>query len=97
MCLPLYVVPKLLAASSTNTTLCFLHNPVIVFMSLVRKPMHMQPFYAEYDFIGEGRSKKILENGVCLPSDTNITDEIKKVCDVIIFCYKVGDYRYVCR
>lgn len=39
------------------------------------KPMHMQPFFEKYDFIGEGMSEKIFENGVCLPSDTKMTDE----------------------
>lgn len=39
------------------------------------KPMHMQPFFAEYDFVGEGVSEKIFENGVCLPSDTKMTNE----------------------
>lgn len=39
------------------------------------KPMHMQPFFLEYDFIGEGVSEKIFENGICLPSDTKMTDE----------------------
>ncbi len=39
------------------------------------KPMHMQPFFAEYDFINEGVSEKIFENGVCLPSDTKMTNE----------------------
>ncbi|NLU36891.1 MAG: aminotransferase DegT [Clostridiales bacterium] len=48
------------------------------------KPMHMQPFYKEYDFIGEGVSKRIFESGVCLPSDTKMTDEdLYSVCDVI--------------
>lgn len=39
------------------------------------KPMHMQPVFKEYDFIGEGVSEKIFESGVCLPSDTKLTDE----------------------
>jgi len=39
------------------------------------KPMHMQPFYAECDFIGEDISKRIFESGICLPSDTKMTDE----------------------
>ncbi|HHV94900.1 MAG TPA: aminotransferase class I/II-fold pyridoxal phosphate-dependent enzyme, partial [Clostridiaceae bacterium] len=48
------------------------------------KPMHMQPFYADYDFIGEGVSEKIFENGVCLPSDTKMTDEdLGRVCEII--------------
>lgn len=48
------------------------------------KPMHMQPFYEKYDFIGEGVSEDIFNNGVCLPSDTKMTDEdLKRVCDII--------------
>ena len=39
------------------------------------KPMHMQPFFAGYDFIGEGTAREIFENGVCLPSDTKMTEE----------------------
>ena len=48
------------------------------------KPMHMQPVFKEFDFIGEGVSEKIFENGVCLPSDTKMTDEdLTRVCNVI--------------
>jgi len=48
------------------------------------KPMHMQPVFEGYDFIGEGISEKIFENGVCLPSDTKMTDEdLYRVCEVI--------------
>ncbi len=39
------------------------------------KPMHMQPFFEKYDFVGTGVSEKLFENGVCLPSDTKMTDE----------------------
>jgi dTDP-4-amino-4,6-dideoxygalactose transaminase len=39
------------------------------------KPMHLQPFFEEYDYIGENISEKIFEDGVCLPSDTKITDD----------------------
>ena len=41
----------------------------------VWKPMHLQPFFEEYDFVGDGVSEKIFENGVCLPSDTKMTME----------------------
>ncbi len=48
------------------------------------KPMHMQPVFEGCDFIGEGASEKIFENGVCLPSDTKMTDEdLYRVCNVI--------------
>ncbi|WP_366161312.1 aminotransferase class I/II-fold pyridoxal phosphate-dependent enzyme [Bacillus infantis] len=41
----------------------------------VWKPMHLQPFFEKYDFVGEGVSEDLFENGVCLPSDTKMTDE----------------------
>lgn len=50
----------------------------------VWKPMHLQPYFEKYDFIGKGISEKLFENGVCLPSDTKITDEeLAKVVDII--------------
>lgn len=50
----------------------------------VWKPMHLQPFFMEYDFVGDGASENIFENGVCLPSDTKITKaELKRVVGII--------------
>jgi dTDP-4-amino-4,6-dideoxygalactose transaminase len=50
----------------------------------VWKPMHMQPFFAEYDYVGVDVSEKLFENGVCLPSDTKMTDEdIERICSII--------------
>ncbi|WP_073200468.1 DegT/DnrJ/EryC1/StrS family aminotransferase [Gracilibacillus kekensis] len=39
------------------------------------KPMHMQPYFRDYDFIGEGMSEHLFECGVCLPSDTKMSDD----------------------
>ena len=42
------------------------------------KPMHMQPVFKDYDFIKVAEksvSQDIFERGVCLPSDTKMTDE----------------------
>lgn len=48
------------------------------------KPMHMQPFFEKYDFIGTGVSKQLFETGVCLPSDTKLTDaELDMICNII--------------
>jgi dTDP-4-amino-4,6-dideoxygalactose transaminase len=48
------------------------------------KPMHLQPFFAEYDYIGGNVSEKLFENGVCLPSDTKMSDrDLKIVCEII--------------
>ncbi|NLK72620.1 MAG: aminotransferase DegT, partial [Clostridiales bacterium] len=48
------------------------------------KPMHMQPFFEKYDFIGTDVSQKLFENGVCLPSDTKMTDsDLYRICMII--------------
>ena len=41
----------------------------------VWKPMHLQPFFAKYDYFGTGVSDQLFNNGVCLPSDTKMTDD----------------------
>ncbi|MYL20109.1 aminotransferase class I/II-fold pyridoxal phosphate-dependent enzyme [Halobacillus litoralis] len=40
----------------------------------VWKPMHTQPFFEKYDFIGTGVSEELYMNGICLPSDTKMTE-----------------------
>ncbi len=55
------------------------------------KPMHMQPVFADRDFItaGDNVGEDIFENGICLPSDIKMTDEdIKKVIDIVKKCFK---------
>lgn len=48
------------------------------------KPMHMQTVFEGCDFVGEGVSEKIFKNGVCLPSDTKMTDEdLEIICGII--------------
>jgi dTDP-4-amino-4,6-dideoxygalactose transaminase len=50
----------------------------------VWKPMHMQPFFAKYDYVGGDVSEKLFENGVCLPSDTKVTDDdLNRICSII--------------
>lgn len=50
----------------------------------VWKPMHMQPFFEKYNFVGTDVSEKLFENGVCLPSDTKMTDEdLERVVETI--------------
>jgi dTDP-4-amino-4,6-dideoxygalactose transaminase len=39
------------------------------------KPMHMQPVYEGTMFIGSGVCNKLFEQGLCLPSGSNLTDE----------------------
>jgi dTDP-4-amino-4,6-dideoxygalactose transaminase len=41
------------------------------------KPMHMQPVFEDCPFYGDGTSEKLFEDGLCLPSGSNMTSEEK--------------------
>ncbi len=41
----------------------------------VWKPLHLQPIFAECEFIGSDIAEKLFEHGLCLPSGSNLTDE----------------------
>lgn len=48
------------------------------------KPMHMQPVFADCPFYGNGTSEKLFENGLCLPSGSNMSnEELQYVIDTI--------------
>jgi len=48
------------------------------------KPMHLQPFFEKYDYIGGDVGQKLFENGVCLPSDTKMTHgDLSRICKII--------------
>ncbi|MGQ3376833.1 DegT/DnrJ/EryC1/StrS family aminotransferase [Priestia endophytica] len=50
----------------------------------VWKPMHMQPFFEKYAFVGTGVAEDLFEKGVCLPSDTKMTsNDLKRVVNII--------------
>lgn len=50
----------------------------------VWKPMHMQPFFEKYDFVGQGIAEKLFRNGLCLPSDTKLTlDDLRRIVGII--------------
>lgn len=39
------------------------------------KPMHMQPVFEKYPFVGSGVSERLFDIGLCLPSGSNLTDK----------------------
>ncbi|TSI11334.1 aminotransferase class I/II-fold pyridoxal phosphate-dependent enzyme [Lysinibacillus sp. BW-2-10] len=50
----------------------------------VWKPMHLQPFYKNYDYVGNNVSERLFKKGICLPSDTKMTDkDLGRVVDTI--------------
>jgi dTDP-4-amino-4,6-dideoxygalactose transaminase len=46
------------------------------------KPMHMQPVFAEYPAYTNGVSEKLFDDGLCLPSGSNLTkDDLNRVVE----------------
>ncbi|MDO5614816.1 MAG: DegT/DnrJ/EryC1/StrS family aminotransferase, partial [Cruoricaptor ignavus] len=39
------------------------------------KPMHLQPVFADAPYYGETVAEELFNNGLCLPSGSNLTDE----------------------
>lgn len=51
---------------------------------LLWKPMHLQPLCEEFDFIGTGVADDLFARGLCLPSDTKMTQaDLARVIEVI--------------
>jgi dTDP-4-amino-4,6-dideoxygalactose transaminase len=49
----------------------------------VWKPMHLQPVFQKFPFVGLEVSSKIFDNGLCLPSGSNLTqDDLDRVVKV---------------
>ena len=42
------------------------------------KPMHMQPLYIDFPYYGSSVAEKLFENGLCLPSGSNLTNDDRK-------------------
>ena len=47
--------------------------------------MHLQPVFERYDYIGGNISQELFNNGLCLPSGSNLTiDDLQRVVKSII-------------
>ena len=48
------------------------------------KPMHMQPFFKEYNYLGTKVSEDLFRRSICLPSDKKMSDyRLQRVCEVL--------------
>jgi dTDP-4-amino-4,6-dideoxygalactose transaminase len=48
------------------------------------KPMHLQPIFENYPFYGDGTAEKLFEQGLCLPSGSNLPEsDLLKVVTII--------------
>ncbi|WP_345100871.1 DegT/DnrJ/EryC1/StrS family aminotransferase [Mucilaginibacter panaciglaebae] len=56
----------------------------------VWKPMHMQPVFSKYPMYENGVSEQLFNNGLCLPSGSNLTDyELSRVVKRIKVFYDI--------
>ncbi len=55
----------------------------------VWKPLHLQPIFQEYEYIGGNVAEDLFDRGLCLPSGSNLTDEdLNCVIAEIVKCGK---------
>ena len=48
------------------------------------KPMHLQPIFAQCAFYGDGVSEKLFDEGLCLPSGSNLLKaDLERVAAII--------------
>ena len=53
------------------------------------KPMHLQPVFGGMPFYGSGVAEEVFENGLCLPSGSNLTDENReRIASSVKNCFK---------
>jgi len=48
------------------------------------KPMHLQPIFERYSYYGSNVAQKLFENGLCLPSGSNLTDNDRERIEKVI-------------
>ncbi|MGM0392230.1 MAG: DegT/DnrJ/EryC1/StrS family aminotransferase [Bacteroidota bacterium] len=54
------------------------------------KPMHLQPVFEKMPFYGSGVAEELFENGLCLPSGSNLNDEEReRIANAIRGCFKI--------
>jgi len=52
------------------------------------KPMHLQPVFEKYPYYGNKVCEQLFEDGLCLPSGSNLTDEDRsRILAVIKKCF----------
>ncbi|GGE91630.1 dTDP-4-amino-4,6-dideoxygalactose transaminase [Chishuiella changwenlii] len=53
------------------------------------KPMHLQPIFKNLPYYGSNVSEKLFENGLCLPSGSNLTDQDRfRISKVVVDFFK---------
>ncbi len=58
-----------------SMAICELLHEAGILCRPVWKPMHLQPVFEKYPYYGTTVAQGLFENGLCLPSGSNLTDE----------------------
>ncbi len=54
------------------------------------KPMHLQPVFEKMPFYGSGVAGELFENGLCLPSGSNLNNEEReRIANAVRGCFKI--------
>lgn len=57
------------------------------------KPMHLQPIFEKYPYYGKSVAEALFEQGLCLPSGSNLTDEDRtRIYDVVVRLFQISSY-----
>lgn len=68
--------PKVTGVTREDLRLAFLEDNIE--SRPLWKPMHLQPVFADAPYYGGKVAEELFENGLCLPSGSNLTDEDRK-------------------
>lgn len=74
--------PKITGVTREDLRLAFLEENIE--SRPLWKPMHLQPVFADAPYYGTKIAEELFENGLCLPSGSNLTDEDReRIANVI--------------
>ncbi|MFV8362127.1 DegT/DnrJ/EryC1/StrS family aminotransferase [Flavobacterium sp. ZT3P35] len=83
------VVDPLVANGLTRETLRLALEAENIESRPLWKPMHLQPIFEKYTYYGTAVAETLFENGLCLPSGSNLTDVERERIAVVVrdfFC-----------
>jgi len=79
------VVDPLVANGLTRETLRLALEAENIESRPLWKPMHLQPIFQQYSYYGTTIAETLFENGLCLPSGSNLDDEARdRIRNVIV-------------
>ena len=56
------------------------------------KPMHKQPIFEHYPYYGDNIAEQLFENGLCIPSGSNLSlEDLSRTVEIIKSVFKIND------